>query len=61
MTKNPSRRLGCSSSGEKAIQSHPFFISVDWNDLEAKKVTPPFVPTLVSCLFDEFSVYFFSK
>jgi len=48
MTKNPSRRLGCSSSGEKAIQSHPFFISVDWNDLEAKKVTPPFVPTLKS-------------
>lgn len=46
MTKNPSRRLGCTSGGEKMIRSHLFFSSVDWTALEERKVTPPFIPTV---------------
>ena len=47
MTKNPSKRLGCGTSKEKAILSHPFFSNVDWTALEQRKVTPPFKPSVV--------------
>lgn len=26
------------------IRAHPFFSSIDWNKLERKQVTPPFIP-----------------
>ncbi|CAD6226480.1 GSCOCG00005846001-RA-CDS [Cotesia congregata] len=48
MTKNPARRLGCvvSNGGEYAIKSHPFFQSMDWRALEARKLKPPFTPKI---------------
>ncbi|CAH2253291.1 kinase C theta type isoform X2 [Pelobates cultripes] len=39
LCKNPSQRLGAASS----IQFHPFFQSIDWDDLEAGRLDPPFV------------------
>ncbi|XP_011312431.1 protein kinase C isoform X2 [Fopius arisanus] len=48
MTKNPARRLGCviANGGESAIKSHPFFQSMDWRALEARRVKPPFKPKI---------------
>ena len=48
MTKNPAKRLGCGPGGETAIMDHEFFASVDWKALEARQVTPPFKPSVVS-------------
>lgn len=54
MTKNPAKRLGCSTSGElsgeAAIRSHKFFRDMDWEALEQRKVKPPFTPKIVSNL-----------
>mmetsp|Transcript_20921 Transcript_20921/g.21033 ORF Transcript_20921/g.21033 Transcript_20921/m.21033 type:complete len:449 (+) Transcript_20921:210-1556(+) len=46
--KNPSVRLGCvkNSKGIRDIISHPWFAGMDWDALEAGKITPPWVPTL---------------
>ncbi|KAK0087028.1 hypothetical protein PV325_001872 [Microctonus aethiopoides] len=48
MTKNPARRLGCvtSNGGENAIKAHPFFQTMDWKALEARKLKPPFMPKI---------------
>jgi len=51
MTKNPARRLGCvaAQGGELAIRAHPFFSKeIDWDNLEQRKVKPPFRPKIVS-------------
>ncbi|CAH2306840.1 kinase C delta type [Pelobates cultripes] len=47
MCKNPSERLEAAGN----IRRHPFFQSIDWDELEAGKVDPPFArspPTLES-------------
>ncbi|KAI3361019.1 hypothetical protein L3Q82_013224 [Scortum barcoo] len=38
-----SKRLGESRDLEE-LQEHPFFVSINWDDLLARKVTPPFIP-----------------
>jgi hypothetical protein len=57
MTRDPQKRLGCSPSGQRDIMAHPFFKSIVWTDLAAKKVPPPFLPSVKSPLeasnFDE--------
>ena len=30
-----------------AVKSHPFFNSINWSDLEKKRITPPFKPEVV--------------
>lgn len=32
----------------REIQQHPFFSSINWNDLLQKKITPPFKPQVTS-------------
>ncbi|XP_015439794.1 PREDICTED: protein kinase C isoform X2 [Dufourea novaeangliae] len=49
-TKNPAERLGCvvAHGCEEAIKAHPFFQSIDWDALEARKVKPPIRPKIKS-------------
>jgi hypothetical protein len=42
----PFSRIGNGKFGMKPIMSHPWFKSIDWEKLEAKKIKPPFVPTI---------------
>lgn len=51
MTKNPARRLGCTSDGESQIRAHGFFKEMDWDLLEQRKVKPPFRPRVVSAFY----------
>lgn len=48
MTKNPAKRLGCvaDNGGESAIKIHKFFRDLDWENLEEKKIKPPFQPKM---------------
>lgn len=46
MTKDPERRLGCGPRGIAEVQDHPFFQTVDWKSLLAKKIPPPLKPDL---------------
>ncbi|XP_077382860.1 serine/threonine-protein kinase Sgk2b [Festucalex cinctus] len=41
------RRLG-ESRDILELQEHPFFASINWDDLLARKVTPPFIPNVRS-------------
>lgn len=47
LTRDPAQRLGV--NGAEEIKNHPFFIkSIDWKMLMAKKVLPPFKPSVES-------------
>ncbi|KAM4641121.1 serine/threonine-protein kinase N2 [Discoglossus pictus] len=60
LRRNPERRLGASEKDAEDVKKHPFFRHIDWTALLAKKVKPPFVPTIkgredVSNFDDEFT------
>jgi serine/threonine protein kinase len=44
LTRDNNKRLGCGRNGRADIQGHPFFAGVDWDKLEKRQVTPPYVP-----------------
>lgn len=44
MEVNPNKRLGYGDAGWAALVRHPFFRSIQWNKLESKQITPPFIP-----------------
>ena len=47
LQRNPAKRLG--ANGAEEIKRHPFFDKyIDWNRLLAKKIQPPFKPSVVS-------------
>ncbi|KAI9300204.1 kinase-like domain-containing protein [Cunninghamella echinulata] len=46
LERNPNRRLGSGKSDGLEIRQHPFFSGVNWDDILAKKVTPPYLPTV---------------
>lgn len=48
LAKVPKDRLGGGKDDVKDIQAHPFFASINWKDLENKKITPPFKPQVTS-------------
>ena len=49
LQRDPARRLG--AGGAEEIKRHPFFAKhVDWNRLLAKKIQPPFKPSVESAL-----------
>lgn len=48
LVKDPAKRLGGGADDAKEIMAHTFFSSIDWKDLEEKKITPPFKPQVMS-------------
>ncbi|XP_055007795.1 serine/threonine-protein kinase N2 [Boleophthalmus pectinirostris] len=60
LRRSPERRLGAGERDAEEVKKHLFFRNMDWHDLLAKKVKPPFVPTIqgandVSNFDDEFT------
>ena len=43
---NAAARLGSYKNGSKDVINHEFFTSIDWTQLEAKRIAVPFVPKL---------------
>lgn len=48
LVKDPKKRLGARKDGVNKLKSHSFFSQTNWEELENKKVTPPFLPQLNS-------------
>uniref|UniRef100_A0A8C9TCV8 Ribosomal protein S6 kinase n=1 Tax=Scleropages formosus TaxID=113540 RepID=A0A8C9TCV8_SCLFO len=48
LKRNASLRLGGGPGDAAEVQSHPFFRHINWEDLLARKVEPPFKPFLQS-------------
>lgn len=48
LTRDPAQRLG--ANGSEDIKSHPFFSVIDWRKLMAKKIQPPFKPSVASAV-----------
>jgi len=46
LERNPKRRLG--SNGVDEVKNHPFFSSINWDDILNKRVTPEFKPKIKS-------------
>ena len=46
LNREPEKRLG--NTGAQEIKNHPFFASIDWKKLMAKRIHPPFKPSVVS-------------
>uniref|UniRef100_A0A834RHD7 non-specific serine/threonine protein kinase n=1 Tax=Sarcoptes scabiei TaxID=52283 RepID=A0A834RHD7_SARSC len=44
LVKEPHKRLGGGSDDAQEIKNHPFFKSIDWQDLAARKIATPFTP-----------------
>lgn len=42
------KRLGCGKLSAEEVKSHKFFLSIDWDSVEDKKLTPPIVPCVTS-------------
>lgn len=50
LRKNPERRLGASERDAEDVKKQAFFRHVQWEDLLARRLRPPFVPTIVILL-----------
>uniref|UniRef100_A0A1I7UPU6 Protein kinase domain-containing protein n=1 Tax=Caenorhabditis tropicalis TaxID=1561998 RepID=A0A1I7UPU6_9PELO len=44
IVRNPSQRLGTGPDGTMYVKRHDIFKAVNWDDVVAKKMVPPFVP-----------------
>lgn len=57
LTRDPKKRLGAGPLDAAEIKEHPFFRGVNWDDMLAKRVPPPFCPSITGPLdtsnFDE--------
>ena len=41
LNRNPTKRLGAGPEGALEIQRHPFFASINWDDVREKRTKPP--------------------
>jgi len=57
LRKNPSERLGGGPDYAREIMEHPFFKSINWDDLVLKKIPAPFKPQVTS----EIDTQYFDK
>ncbi|XP_055436639.1 ribosomal protein S6 kinase beta-2 isoform X2 [Bubalus kerabau] len=48
LKRNPNQRIGGGPGDAADVQRHPFFRHVNWDDLLARRVDPPFRPSLQS-------------
>ncbi|KAG7274405.1 hypothetical protein CRUP_027035 [Coryphaenoides rupestris] len=48
LKKDPKQRLGGGSNDAKDVMSHAFFVSINWQDVVDKKLTPLFKPQVTS-------------
>lgn len=48
LKRNPSQRIGGGAGDAADVQRHPFFRHINWDDLLAHRVDPPFRPCLQS-------------
>ncbi|ETO30586.1 hypothetical protein RFI_06532, partial [Reticulomyxa filosa] len=46
LTRDPNKRLGSGEKDFKDIQGHPFFGSIDWDQLYNKEIIPPYKPPI---------------
>ncbi|KAI3642421.1 hypothetical protein MP228_011976 [Amoeboaphelidium protococcarum] len=46
LVKDPTKRLGASQADAADIKAHPYFAGVNWEDMLAKKIPPPFIPQI---------------
>ncbi|KAM9326698.1 serine/threonine-protein kinase N3 [Gastrophryne carolinensis] len=46
LRKNPERRLGAGVGDAEEIKTQPFYQEIDWEALHARKLQPPFIPSL---------------
>jgi len=44
LTRDPAQRLGSLAGGEDDVAAHPWFTSIDFEELQAKSLTPPKIP-----------------
>lgn len=49
LQRDAKSRLG-GSGDQVELQDHPFFASINWDDLLAKKIRPPFIPNVVKVM-----------
>ncbi|KZO90712.1 kinase-like protein [Calocera viscosa TUFC12733] len=54
LERDPRRRLGCKTLDDEAreVRAHPWMRDYDWDALEQKALTPPFVPDSKKANFD---------
>jgi serine/threonine protein kinase len=46
LKRNPKQRLGYGPDDAKAVKRHPYFSTVDWNQVMLRKTQPPFIPEI---------------
>ncbi|OAD65961.1 protein kinase C [Phycomyces blakesleeanus NRRL 1555(-)] len=46
LQRTSAKRLGSGKGDGQEVKAHPFFEGVNWEDMLAKKVTPPFLPSV---------------
>ncbi|KDQ61652.1 hypothetical protein JAAARDRAFT_54998 [Jaapia argillacea MUCL 33604] len=54
LDRDPARRLGCKPHGEgfQELRRHPWFRTIDWDTLDTKEQTAPFIPDSKKANFD---------